>query len=324
MCSPPSIIFTAVTNGRKAYCNYSYRYWGHLEVVSPHWKTELLLSHKGQVFITWSSERIFSGIQVIECINTRRQQKHIFICQRRKKKRRKRITIIPLWEWVNVPSSTILVLTCLFWCSYVLCSQSLYVTEEVITKYMKGHIHWTSIDWCLCYIMLIDVHTQTYAHAYAHFARWGVCSAVRHQKENLPWHHPGECRCRAGTGSESQEAWWGRLCHATDRLWESGVKECELHPVAELAGALRLWTCSLHKQASLISLCNQVDEACFEYKCCKWKIIFPLCHYTYSVTKQYILFCFSGLSHFFLAFLFLLVYRDVHCIVLYTFKFDIC
>lgn len=42
VCSPQSIIFTVVTNGRKAYCNYSYRYWGHLEVVSPHWKTELL------------------------------------------------------------------------------------------------------------------------------------------------------------------------------------------------------------------------------------------------------------------------------------------
>lgn len=42
VCSPQSIIFTVVTDGRKAYCNYSYRYWGHLEVVSPHWKTELL------------------------------------------------------------------------------------------------------------------------------------------------------------------------------------------------------------------------------------------------------------------------------------------
>lgn len=58
MCSPQSIIFTAVTNGRKAYCNYSYRYWGHLEVVSPHWKTELLRSHEGQFFITWSSVKI--------------------------------------------------------------------------------------------------------------------------------------------------------------------------------------------------------------------------------------------------------------------------
>lgn len=35
VCSPQSIIFTAATDGRKADCNYSYRYWGHLEVVSP-------------------------------------------------------------------------------------------------------------------------------------------------------------------------------------------------------------------------------------------------------------------------------------------------
>lgn len=122
-------------------------------------------------------------------------------------------------------------------------------------------------------------------HAYVHNARWGVCSVVWLQEENLPWHHPGECRCRAGTGSESQEAWWGRLCHATDRLWESGVKECELHLVAELARALRLWTCSLHKQASLISLCNQVDEVSFENKCYVWKIIFPMYHFTSSVLK---------------------------------------
>lgn len=58
VCSPQSIIFTVVTDGRKADCNYSYRYWGHLEVVSPHWKTEQLLSHKGQVFIISSSVRI--------------------------------------------------------------------------------------------------------------------------------------------------------------------------------------------------------------------------------------------------------------------------
>lgn len=58
VCSPQSIIFTAVTDGRKADCNYSYRYWGHLEVVSPHWKTELLHSHKGQVFITSSPARL--------------------------------------------------------------------------------------------------------------------------------------------------------------------------------------------------------------------------------------------------------------------------
>lgn len=44
VCSPQSIIFTAVTDGWEAYCNYSYRYWGHLEVVSPCWKIELLSS----------------------------------------------------------------------------------------------------------------------------------------------------------------------------------------------------------------------------------------------------------------------------------------
>lgn len=47
----------------------------------------------------------------------------------------------------------------------------------------------------------------------------------------------GQCRCRAGTGSESREAWWGRLCHAADRLWESGVNEGEVHLIAVLVGA---------------------------------------------------------------------------------------
>lgn len=56
-CSPQSVIFTVVTDGRKADCNYSNRYWGHPEVVSLWWKTEALLSHKGQVFITFSCGR---------------------------------------------------------------------------------------------------------------------------------------------------------------------------------------------------------------------------------------------------------------------------
>lgn len=51
VCSLQSIIFTAVTDGREACCNYSYRYGGHLEVVPSCWKIKLLLSHKGQVFI---------------------------------------------------------------------------------------------------------------------------------------------------------------------------------------------------------------------------------------------------------------------------------
>lgn len=63
--SPQSIIFTVVTDGRPAGCNYFYRYWGHLEVVSPHWKTEALSSHKGQVFITcnlaWIHRRILKS-----------------------------------------------------------------------------------------------------------------------------------------------------------------------------------------------------------------------------------------------------------------------
>lgn len=117
-------------------------------------------------------------------------------------------------------------------------------------------------------------HINTHTHAYTHYARRGVCSVVRLQEENLPWHHPGECRCRAGTGSESQEAWWGRVCHATDRLWDSRVKECELDLIAELVLALRLWNYSLHKQACLISLCNQVDEACVQNKWLIWKLIY--------------------------------------------------
>lgn len=63
--SPQSIIFTAVTHGRPAGCNYFYRYWGHLEVVSPHWKTEALGYHKGQGFITcslaWIHRRILKS-----------------------------------------------------------------------------------------------------------------------------------------------------------------------------------------------------------------------------------------------------------------------
>lgn len=262
MCSPQSIIFTAVTDGRKADCNYSYRYWGHLEVVSPHWKTELLLSHKGQAFITCSSARIHRRIPTSNWMHRHKEANKRTYLYLRRRQRRKKITIIHLWDWVHVPSTTVLFLPSLFDVPFH-SERGFCLTEEVITKAMKGGIHRRSSDWCLSqarWWMYTRKHTRMH---YAHYARRGVCLAARLREENLPWHHPGECRCRAVTGSESQEAWWGRLCHATDRLWESGVRECDLHLLAELAGALRLWTCSLYKHASLISLCNQVDEACF-------------------------------------------------------------
>lgn len=149
---------------------------------------------------------------------------------------------------------------------------SFCLMEEVITKAVKGRIHPRSTDWCLS-----QAHwwMHTHKHAHTHYTRRGVYSIVRLQEENLPWHHPGECRCRAGTGSESQEAWWGRLCRATDRLWESGVKECELHLGVELARGLRLGTCSLHKQAPLIFLHNQVGVACPQEKWLVLRNIFP-------------------------------------------------
>lgn len=64
-------------------------------------------------------------------------------------------------------------------------------------------------------------HINTHAYIRTLHQMW----RARLQEENLPWHHPEECRCRAGTGSESQEAWWGRVCHASDGLWESRAKD---------------------------------------------------------------------------------------------------
>lgn len=90
-------------------------------------------------------------------------------------------------------------------------------------------------------------HINTHAYIRTLHQMW----RARLQEENLPWHHPEECRCRAGTGSESQEAWWGRVCHASDRLWESRAKDCELHLALELSRAHSLLTCCLHERASL-------------------------------------------------------------------------
>lgn len=85
MRSPQSIIFTAVTDGRPAGCNYFYRYWGHLEVVSPHWKTEALSSHKGQVFITCSLTWIHRRIRKSNWMRRHKEKRH-FSCFSRGKK----------------------------------------------------------------------------------------------------------------------------------------------------------------------------------------------------------------------------------------------
>lgn len=77
--SPQSIIFTAVTDGRTADCNYFYRYWGHLEAVSPHWKTEELGSHKGQVFITCSLTWIHRRILTSNGMHRHKENSYIFI-----------------------------------------------------------------------------------------------------------------------------------------------------------------------------------------------------------------------------------------------------
>lgn len=126
------------------------------------------------------------------------------------------------------------------WCSSLLEAEPLpHGRGHHWSGAMKGGIHHRSADWCLSqarWWMYTRKHTRMHTHIMpdGECAQW--CSS---KKENLPWHHPGECRCRAGTGSESQEAWWGRLCHATDRLWERRVKDCELHLAAKLAGASR-------------------------------------------------------------------------------------
>lgn len=83
--SPQSIIFTAVTDGRTADCNYFYRYWGHLEAVSPHWKTEELGSHKGQVFITCSLTWIHRRTLTSNGMHRHKEKSSIFILERGKK-----------------------------------------------------------------------------------------------------------------------------------------------------------------------------------------------------------------------------------------------
>lgn len=157
VCSPQSIIFTVVTDGRKAYCNYSYRYWGHLEVVSPHWKTELLELSK------YSQKAV---------VNTQGGCKeatkwHICIVEKKKREREKangkNITIIQLWDWIHVP--TVLFLPCLF--DVPFSSKSFCLMEEVIRKAMKGHIHHRSSDWCLsqaCWWMYTHKHTCVHTH----------------------------------------------------------------------------------------------------------------------------------------------------------------
>lgn len=82
--SPQSIIFTAVTDGRPAGCNYFYRYWGHLEVVSPHWKTEALGSHKGQVFITCSLAWIHRRILKSNWMHRHKEKSAFFFRQGKK------------------------------------------------------------------------------------------------------------------------------------------------------------------------------------------------------------------------------------------------
>lgn len=86
--SPQSIIFTAVTDGRTADCNYFYRYWGHLEAVSPHWKTEELGSHKGQVFITCSLTWIHRRTLTSNGMHRHKEKSYIFILVRGKKWKR--------------------------------------------------------------------------------------------------------------------------------------------------------------------------------------------------------------------------------------------
>lgn len=198
--SPQSIIFTAVTDGRTADCNYFYRYWGHLEAVSPHWKTEELGSHKGQVFITCSLTWIHRRTLTSNGMHRHKEKSYIFILARGKKV-----------ETTNSESVFRLEL------SLPISLRSL----QTLDGEGRDDGAWRA-DGC--------ARVNTLVHS----PDGEGCSA---SKRKTCHDITGQCRCRAGTGSESQEAWWGRLCHAADRLWESGGNEGEVHLIAVLVGA---------------------------------------------------------------------------------------
>lgn len=91
---------------------------------------------------------------------------------------------------------------------------------------------------------------------YEHYARWGACSVCDSKRKTC--HDITQGSAGAGPGQEVSHRKLGEadFAMALTGCGRAAVKECELHLVTELAGALMLLTCSLHKLASLIPLYN--------------------------------------------------------------------
>lgn len=266
MCSPQSIIFTAVTDGRKTYCYYSYRYWGHLEVVSPHWKTEQLHSHKGQVFITSSSVRIHRGILKSNWMHRRKEatKRHICILERSKKKKKegKKITIIQCLDGVHVPSTTVLFLPCLMFDVPLYSKQSLCLMEEVITEAELWRAAFTTDPLTDVWARHADgcTHVNTHACIRTLCQTGSVLSGAAPRRKTC--HDITQGSAGAGPGQEVShrkldEADFAMPLTGCGRDGWRTVNYTSQLSWLEPPG---LWTCSLHKQTSHISLCNHIDE----------------------------------------------------------------